>query len=451
MNSLPRLFAAALVAALVLGLVAACGGPSVSLNEDPSEYAEQVEELQAYLSDNPDDVEALRTLGTIFMRTNRPARAYDLLKKAYAKEPSDPQTLYFLGLASEGVGKQQAALGLYKKYGEVPSDSDYRTLMEGRYAWLIRQQARASVQRLVENEQQVADREPSPRVVAVLPFEFQGGNDRFQPLGRGLAEMVTTDLANVQQLRIVERIRLQALLDELKLAQTDAVDASTAPRVGRLLGAGRLVSGSYLVTNDDQLRLDLTLASVREGGSVPEADAQTGDLGQLFALQKQLVFRVLNLLDVDLTPRERDAIEEVPTRNLQAFLAYSRGLLEEDRGNFEAAFQSYQQAQQLDPNFEAASQSTTRTQGMTSAAGPRQNAISAGVQTQSRMSSRQAGSMVGNRLRQMSGFRVGGGLRGGGASTLPASNLTEQATTAEELLPLPPPPPPPSSSSDGGS
>ena len=89
MNSLPRLFAAALVAALVLGLVAACGGPSVSLNEDPSEYAEQVEELQAYLSDNPDDVEALRTLGTIFMRTNRPARAYDLLKKAYAKEPSD--------------------------------------------------------------------------------------------------------------------------------------------------------------------------------------------------------------------------------------------------------------------------------------------------------------------------------------------------------------------------
>jgi tetratricopeptide (TPR) repeat protein len=428
---------------LVAGLASACGGPSVSLNEDPSKYEEQVDELEAHLADNPDDTDALRTLGTILMRTNRPARAYDLLKKAYAQDPEDPQTMFFLGLASEGVGKRKAALRLFQNYDEMPRDSEYRTLMEGRYAWLVRLEARDSVQRLIANEKQLADREPSPRIVAVLPFQFQGGEDRFQPLGRGLAEMVTVDLTHVQRLRLVERVRLQALLDELELAQSKYVDPSTAPRVGKLLGAGRLIGGSYLVTQREQLRLDLTLASLNEG-SIPEVGAQTGDLARLFALQKQVVFRVLDLLDIELTPQERDAIDEVPTRNLQAFLAYSRGLLEEDEDNFEAASQFYREAQQLDPNFEAASERASRTESMTVTAGSRAKAIAAGVQTAARLSSQRMRSMVGQRLEAMSGFR------GRGMQVPDRRNLTEQTTNADDVLPLPPPAPPVSSSTSSG-
>ena len=432
-----------LVLILVVSGVVACSGPSVSLDEDPSKYTEVVSELEARLEDNPDDVETLQRLGTIFMRTNRPARAYDLLKKAFAQDPNDPQTMFFLGLASEGIGKQQAALKLFQRYDEVPQDSQYRTLMEGRYAWLVRQQAQEAARRLVAQEQDLADRDPSPRVVAVLPFEFQGGEDRFQPLGRGLAEMVTTDLTHIRRLKLVERVRLQALLDELELAQSDYVDQSTAPRVGRLLGAGRLVSGSYLVTQDEQLRLDLTLASLVDSGEIPDADAQTGALDQLFQLQKELVYRVVDLLDIELTDRERAAIEPVPTRNLQAFLAYSRGLLEEDRGNFDAASQLYQQAQQLDPTFQAPAQRASQTQGMSAAAGSREKAISAGVQTRSQISSQRARSVINRRLQRMTGFD---GLGLGETER----NLTEETTANEELLPEPPSPPSPPSSTSGG-
>ena len=423
-----------LVLVLAAGLTLSCSGPSVSLDEDPSEYEEQVRELEQDLEDDPEDVDALRALGTIFMRTGRPARAYDLLKKAFAQTPNDPQTIFFLGLASEGIGKRQAAIELLGRYSDVPAESDYRTLMEGRYAWLVRQEARASVRQLIEQERAIADRAPSPRVVAVLPFEFQGGDERFQPLGRGLAEMVSTDLTNIERLQLVERVRLQALLDELELAQSEYVDDATAPRVGQLLGAGRLVSGSYLVTGGDELRLDLSLASLTEGGQVPATEAETGPLDRLFVLQKQIVFRVVDLLDIELTPQEREAIEPVPTRNLQAFLAFSRGLLEEDNGNFGAARQLYQQAQQLDPGFEAPAQRTSRVEGMEAAAGAREKAIAAGIRTQSRVSSQQQRSLMNRRLRRMTGIRRAILERN-------ERNPSEQTTASEELLPLPPAPP----------
>lgn len=415
---------------LAVGL-SACASPSVSLEEDPEAYADQVENLQARLSERPNDAKALRDLGAIYMRTQRPAQAYDLLKKAFSYQPDDPKTLFYLGLASEGVGKRRAALRLFKKYDEVSRASDYRTLMEGRYEWLVREQAQEDMREMVAREQSIADQQVSERVVAVLPLEFQGADDRYEPLGRGLAAMVTTDLANVSRIKVVERIRLQALLDELKLAQSEYVDASTAPRVGRMLGAGRLVGGSYFVTSDDQLRLDVTLASIGSQIQFPPVEGQTGPLNDLFRLQKLMVFRIIDGLDVQLTPQERARIEEVPTENLQAFLAYCRGLEDEDRGNFGAAERHYNQSQALDPNFEAPQQRKSKMKGLSQAGGPPQNAMAAASQAQTGTTSID---LLNQRLRNM-GF---------GPMTAPESSrepAQENDTASPEVLPPPPPPP----------
>jgi TolB-like protein len=351
------------------------------MDQDPSAFEDEERRLEQRLSDNPDDATALRDLGSIYLRTDRPSEAYDALKKAYAQRPDDPKVQFYLGLASEQVGRRDAALKLFRQFDEVSLDSKYRSLMEGRYEWLTRQQARRTARQMVAQErEQPADRNLSSDVVAVLPMQYQGGDDRYATLGRGLAEMFTTDLANVERLQVVERVRLQALLDELKLAQSEYVDPATAPRVGQLLGAGRLVSGSYLVSGDEQIRLQVTLVDAASGEQTPQVENQRASLNDLFDLQTRVTFSIVDQLDVELTAQERAAIQEVPTQSIQAFLAYSRGLREEDRGNYGLAAQYYRRAGQIDPNFQEAQQRQQQARATQAGGGSASNALSSAEQ-----------------------------------------------------------------------
>ena len=145
-------------------------------------------------------------------------------------------------------------------------------------------------------------------------------------------------------------MRLQAILDELQLSETQYMDAASAPRIGRMLGAGRLVSGSYNVLQGDNLRLDGAFWAV-ESTSVFQLDSQSNLLRNLFSAEKAFVFNLINQLGIELSPTERDQIEFVPTQNIQAFLAYSRGLQEEDAGAYSLAAGSFARAAELDPGF----------------------------------------------------------------------------------------------------
>jgi len=448
---LRQLWGLALLGVIVAGM-GGCGGPSVTMDQDRAAFEDEETRLEKRLQEYPDDGEALRDLGSIYLRTDRPAQAYDALKKAYSRRPDDPRVLFYLGLASETVGRREAALDLFSKFGEVPEDSKYRTLMEGRYQWLARKQAERQVQQMIAQEKKnpSAKKQVDPGVVAVVPMEYQGGNEKYQPLGRGLAEMFTTDLANVRRLKVVERVRLQAILDELELARSTYVDQATAPRVGRLLGAGKIVGGSYLVTNDEQLRLQVTLANVATGERMPQLDRQRAGISELFKLQKEVTFSIVDQLGVELTPQEKAAIQEVPTQNLQAFLAYSRGLLAEDRGNYGAAVQYYQQAQQMDPNFEQASQRRQKAESVQQGGGSQEEALSSAAGGGGgQQSSQSTVNVVEQRLRSM-GAGTGApviGYDGGGGERDPV----QEAETAEEESDLKDPPRPPSNGGgDGG-
>ena len=81
--------------------------------------------------------------------------------------------------------------------------------------------------------------------VAVLYFFNRTGQPDLDPLQKGLTVMLITDLSKVKSLTVVERVRLQALAEELKLGVSGLVTENTAPRVGKLLGAHWLVGGNF--------------------------------------------------------------------------------------------------------------------------------------------------------------------------------------------------------------
>src|SRR5207237_9708645 len=132
----------------------------------------------------------------------------------------------------------------------------------------------------------------------------------------------------------------QALVDESALQQCGATDSSTNVRAGKIIQAGRIVNGQ-IVQNAERLRVDAAIVNTQTS-SVAGGAANENTLEQLFSIEKAIVLQLFDSLGVRLTTAERNAIEQRPTRSMQAFLAYSRGLKLEDQRRYDHARRSYQ-------------------------------------------------------------------------------------------------------------
>lgn len=188
------------------------------------------------------------------------------------------------------------------------------------------------------------------RSVGVVPLTVVSTDTSLLPLGWGLADLLTTDLARSGELQVVERVRIDALIRELGLAAAGVVDSSRAPQLGRLMGARQLVTGVVVQAPGDRLEVSTRLAEVVDG-RITGMESTTLDLDRILDVQKDLAFSLLDRLGVNLTPAERAAIEQRPTRSITALLAYSRGVRDEARGDFRAAAGQYREAVRLDPSF----------------------------------------------------------------------------------------------------
>jgi len=191
------------------------------------------------------------------------------------------------------------------------------------------------------------------RTVGVAPFVVQAADTNLSALGYGLADLLMTDLAQSRQLTIVERLQLDALLRELDLARAGRVDTTTAPRVGRLVGARRLVVGAVAeAPGAGELVMEARVADAatsRARGAVSGRAPAT----RILEAEKSLAMQLFAELGVTLTPAEREAVERNRTGNLAALLAYSRGARAEVEGQYGEAMRAYREAARLDPAFSA--------------------------------------------------------------------------------------------------
>jgi tetratricopeptide (TPR) repeat protein len=304
------------------------------------------------LKKNPNDVQSWNELGSVCIQAKRLDAAGKCLLRAEKLSPKNDQMLFLKGELLEAQDKKADALKAYARYtGADPGP--FRERMEERFQVLKREVMKEEMLKLLENEKAIGATNVSPQAVAVLPFSVQGTEPQLAPLGKGLAEMLITDLSQIQRLKLVERIRVQSLFDEMELGQTGLLDESTTSKFGKLLSAGKVVRGDLAMAKKDQVRMDAVAMNAVQN-QVSKPVSVTDAYNNLFRVEKDLAFKVLNLMGVDPTPQEKQKILRVPTKNLQAFIAYCNGLDLEDRGEFKKASVQYQKALQLDPNYSTA-------------------------------------------------------------------------------------------------
>lgn len=213
--------------------------------------------------------------------------------------------------------------------------------------------AEAAAREAVANERALEAGALPAGSVGVPPFDLGTADTAIAPLAYGLADLLTTDLARSGQIQVVDRLRLDAVLREIQLVESGRVDTATAPRVGRLIQARRLILGRLSDTPGGELAIQAGIADVTTG-ELRAAVSARASVEDILEAEKELAFRLFDELQVTLSPAERTAVEQLPTRSVTALLAYSRGVRYEAEGRYEAAAREYIGALRLDPGFAAA-------------------------------------------------------------------------------------------------
>ncbi|MCB9674844.1 MAG: hypothetical protein H6737_06990 [Alphaproteobacteria bacterium] len=152
-------------------------------------------------------------------------------------------------------------------------------------------------------------------VLAIAPFSANTSNAELAPVTAGLSDMLTTDIGEAPDVTLVERSRLQDLLAELALQQSDWADPSSAVQLGKGLGATHVVVGG-LAEARGRVRLDARVVDVGSGRVVASVEKE-GAVGQVFHLERQLALAVLEAIGAEISPDHRLRLGELdPTQGV---------------------------------------------------------------------------------------------------------------------------------------
>lgn len=207
-------------------------------------------------------------------------------------------------------------------------------------------------------------RAASAGIVAVMPFKNLNADPELDWLKVGIAETMISDLKK-GSISVVERAQIDRALAEMALQGSVGADASTAAKLGKLVGAETVVVGGFQKAGK-QIRITARFVQV-ETGVVRDTAKVTGALARIFSLQDEIVAR---LLGKKRPPRRRRpaAAAKVPTAasekadppapkpaseedTLGAYRLYSLSLLTSSDAE---RVQFLREAVELDPEFEYA-------------------------------------------------------------------------------------------------
>ena len=335
----------------VAGLGLACAGGVRTGAVAPAE----IPALLAQSQQQPNNASVRFRLAAALMAAGRCDTAVVVARAGQLISPADAIGPMVVGGCQEKDGRYDLAFATYSDFATRHPQARGVSAVRAKAQLALRTQAEQTARQALASESTLTRLPPEPSTLAVLPVTISaGGDSTFQPLSRGLAELITSDLAMVRTLRLLERVQIGALLDELKLGETQRGDPTTAARVGRLLRAERMVQGVASITPNGPVQLSASV--VRGDGTVRSGAQASGTFKELLDLEKQLVFGLAAQLGIQLTDAERQSILRQGPRNLAAFLAYSQGLDALDRGDYQAAAASFSAAVRADPNFQQAQQ-----------------------------------------------------------------------------------------------
>jgi curli biogenesis system outer membrane secretion channel CsgG len=186
----------------------------------------------------------------------------------------------------------------------------------------------------------------APRLPAVVVWDFDNQSpqsaDSADFLKRALSESLTGSLLQVPGLPVVERQRLKDLLAEQKLGAGSLADEDSRLRLGKIVGAARMVFGGYFVLGD-QVQVHVRVIDTATS-RVIFSDETTAAVAGVMQQVEPMNHRLARALGgaAGTTARSHGA---------STWQAYDRALALADAGDIDAAVQALQTLLAKDKDF----------------------------------------------------------------------------------------------------
>ena len=198
--------------------------------------------------------------------------------------------------------------------------------------------------------------------LAVMPFENGGSYGRakedFEALQQGIPAMLIYELQRNPAARLVDRSDINRILDEQNLARDGRVDAATAARVGRAVGARYMIMGVFTDWYG-KFRIDARIVDVETTEILKVVSVGPEDREKLFQLLTDIATKIMSETKLPALETAQAETRRIPT---DALTFYSRALVYQDRGDNAKAKEYYQRAISAFPEYTEAQQGLQRLQ-----------------------------------------------------------------------------------------
>ncbi len=199
------------------------------------------------------------------------------------------------------------------------------------------------------------DSGPKVKTIAIMEFDnFSVGEykEELGDLSKGLADFFEYDFSKFSDIKVVERDKLEYILQELKLVEEGKVDQASAVKVGKMLGAQMMVFGSISQIDKNSARMVVRVVDVETSEIISTADREGKP--NFVGMEKELVKDIAGQLDIMITDETEAAIKESATEDMSAARLYSLGLKYIDRYEYKKAYEHFKMAYEKDNSFSEA-------------------------------------------------------------------------------------------------
>src|SRR5213594_2363697 len=146
--------------------------------------------------------------------------------------------------------------------------------------------------------------------IAVLPFENLSDEKENAYFADGIQDDVLTNLSKVGDLKVISRTSVMPYRGK----------ASNLREIGKTLGVGAILEGSVRRVGN-RVRVNVQLINA-ENDEHLWAEDYDRELTDVFAIQTDLAQKIANELRAKLSPSEKAQMEQKPTENGEAYLAF---------------------------------------------------------------------------------------------------------------------------------
>lgn len=203
-----------------------------------------------------------------------------------------------------------------------------------------------------ERQRETAPVSP-PNSIAVLYFNNKTGLADLNSLQKGMALMLTSDLSKVKRIQVMDRVKVQALLDAMNHDNERLDETKTALKIGKMLNVYYIVRGGITLGKMAKLNINPSLTDV-PFETTNELSPTVGNMQDIFQMEKDVLFNIIKKMKIYLTPVERAELGRPFCLSSAAAISFFNGVDLADRGRYAEAAGMYKKAASEEKSFTAA-------------------------------------------------------------------------------------------------